>query len=412
MFFVKLAFRNVFRQYGRTTLSMVSIVFGVAVIILGRGFVSGTNENMIRAQIDSASGHVLVRPKDYPTVGVQHPIDELIELDTPAADWLDANAMAWTRRTIFVARAVRGQESLRVRVFGFDPATDSAVFPRDNWKVDGKIPETADDGVLLCRGVARIFEAKPGDTLIFEARTADGALNALEIPVSGILGTGNPAIDRMGSFMPKPLVERLVLPGERFSHLAIRLDDRGDTDAVAASIAKRMGETAEVRTWSQEVESLLEIQKLRQRVLDFIAFILMGIAAAGIANTVLMAAYERIREIGTLRALGLTRQGVVGLLVAEGAVMGVVGSAAGALFGGGVVRKYSIDGIDMSAMIESAGSKGAYDNIPFSSMLYMEFSPEAIAGAMVFGFAVAVLASIYPAVIASRMAPADAVRAE
>jgi putative ABC transport system permease protein len=146
--------------------------------------------------------------------------------------------------------------------------------------------------------------------------------------------------------------------------------------------------------------------------MDLLALAIMAIAATGIANTVAMAAHERVREIGTLRAMGLDRRGVVGLFVLEGLVMGSVGGLLGALLGGGYNHKLSVDGIDLSSFIEAAGTGGIYDSMPMSSMLYTESSLAVAAGAALVGLAVAVLSSVYPAVIAARLPPAEAMRAQ
>lgn len=92
--------------------------------------------------------------------------------------------------------------------------------------------------------------------------------------------------------------------------------------------------------------------------------------------------------------------------------MGVAGALLGALLGGLVVRHFGTHGIDLSGMLEKAGSSGAYENIPVSVMLYTEVSGTMVVVAALFGLVVAVLSSIYPAMIASRLAPAEAVRAE
>jgi putative ABC transport system permease protein len=416
LFYVRLAVMNVSRRYGRTSLSTISIIAGVAILILGRGFISGTKENMVRAQIDTMSGHVVAVPTDYPANGVRHPVDQLLEVSPDLSAFLDQEAEAWTRRTLFVARAVRGRDAMRLRMVGFDPATDEAVFPRQDWQVKGRVPH--EDGVLVSKGVAEIFAielppaGEPAPTMVFEVRTSAGAINALALPVAGIVRTGNPMFDRIGCFAPQPVVDRLVVPEGRASHVAVRLSERGRSDAFAAALSARWGDGARVRTWAQEARSMIEIQDLRQRMLNGLVLLLMLIAATGIANTVLMAAYERVREIGTLRAMGLTRRGVIALFVGEGVVMGAVGGLIGAAVGGLSNWKLHTDGLDLSEMIETAGSSGAYENIPFSVMLYTEWSLPTIIGAALFGLAVAVLASIYPAFVATRMAPADAVRAE
>ena len=90
-----------------------SLTVGVAIIIMGRGFVGGTRENIVRAQIDSVSGHVLAVPSDYPTSGTRHPVDNLLELDQATRSWLDANTEAWTTRTIFAPRIIKGSDAIR-----------------------------------------------------------------------------------------------------------------------------------------------------------------------------------------------------------------------------------------------------------------------------------------------------------
>lgn len=412
MFTLRLAFRNVTRQTGRTALSMVSIIFGVAVLILGRGFVGGLKENIIRAQIDTVSGHVLALPAGYPTIGLQHPVDELLHVDAETAAWLDGATAGWTQRTFFTARVVHGRDAMRVRVVAVDPATDTSVFPRDGWRTQGAIAEGPEQGVTLSVGVARIFGSSPGDRLIFEARTTDGAINALEVPVAGVLRTGSPTFDGSGVLMSRALAQELVQIGDGFTHLAVRLPSRDDAAEFAAALAPRLGAQAQITTWREESEGLVAAQDLRQTMLDILAFAMMAIAATGIANTVLMAAYERVREIGTLRAMGLGRGGVIRLFVTEGAIMGVAGSLLGAALGGGIVWRFATKGLDLSALVETGAESGAWQEIPMSVVLYTELSATSIAGGAAFGLLVAVLASIYPAFIASRMAPAEAVRAE
>jgi ABC-type lipoprotein release transport system permease subunit len=88
-------------------------------------------------------------------------------------------------------------------------------------------------------------------------------------------------------------------------------------------------------TWVEETQGVRDLQRVRQRGLDLLVVVLLGMSAAGIANTVLMAAYERTREVGTLRAMGMNERAVLALFLAEGTMLGVVGGALGAAAGGG-----------------------------------------------------------------------------
>lgn len=406
MILLRLAVRNLLRNTRRTLLSLASVVAGVAVLVIGPGFVGGFEENIIRAQIDTLSGHAILRPLAYPTEGLQHPVDNLIVVDAALTSALDATTEAWTPRTFFAPRVVHAGDAMRVRAIGFDPARDTDVFPRDTWKVNGKIPTTVEDGVLVGAGLARLLDLEPGERLVLQARTPEGAINALDVAVSGVVSVGSPLIDRGAMLVPSPLVELLLRSEGHASHIAVRLRSRDAAFSWADEIrARGLPANAEAVTWYDEVKALLELQAIRRKALDILALALMGMSAAGIMNTVLMAAYERIREVGTLRALGMTEGRVMVLFLTEGALMGATGALVGGALGGGLVWWYSVHGIDLADMLTAGG------NIPVSAMLYTEFDPLGLVRSMAFGVVVAVLASVWPARVASRMVPADAVRA-
>jgi putative ABC transport system permease protein len=408
MLLARMALRNLTRQFARNVLSMVSIVIGVLIIVVGRSFVGGLTENVVRGQIDTVSSHVLARPADYPSTGVRHPVDHLLTLDAPTREWLDQHSEAWTGRVLAAPRAIHKRDALRVRLVGYDPAGDDAVFSHASWVIEGKAPEAA-DAVLVSTGIARLLDLTVGEPFALELRTASGALNAMRVVASGIVTTGSPAYDRVAIFAPIPLVADLAQTGEGISHLSLRLADVDDSDTIAAELGQRLGSAAQVVTWETEAAPVVSANQLRQKMLNLVALALFGMAATGIANTVLMAAYERTREIGTLRALGLDQRGVVGMFALEGLGMGVVGSTVGGLAGLLITRHYSGIGIDLSSML--TGRKGM-ENMPLSTTLYLQFSPPTIAAAVLAGIVVALLASLYPAIMASRLEPAEAVRAE
>ncbi len=415
-FLLQLAARNLARNLRRTLLSMAAIVAGVAVLVLGRGFIGGLDENIIRAQVDSFSAHVLIRPKDYPTTGLSHPVDDLFRPPAELVKQLDDKQIVWTERLLFTPRVVKGSDSVRVRAIGFDPVKDELVFPRDTWHVTGEVPKTFEEGVLLSQGVAALLgstdpasgEKKPvgpGDYVVFETRTPAGAINALELRVSGVFTAGNSALDRFGVFVPWPAVEKLMLPEGAVSHLAMRLPARDGAPETQKWVSALVPDL-EVVTWIDETKDMLALQNIRRKALDILVFMLMGMSATGIANTVLMAAYERVREIGTLQALGMTRARVIQLFVLEGGFMGVIGGAFGVALGGGLVAWYSKHGIDLTSALKTAS------NLPVATMLYLQFNIPTMAMSFLFGVVVAVGASIWPAFVASRMSPADAVKAD
>lgn len=405
MLVFRIATRNLFRQARRNALSMVSIILGVFVIVAGRGFQGGFDENLIRAQIDTGSGHVMAVPADYPTTGFRHPVAGAYGLTDADRAWLDTHTDAWTPRIIAAPRAINGLDAMQVRVHGVAD-TDAAVFPRDAWSIAGSLPGEGE--VLVASTPARLLGLQPGDVVTLELRTVDGAINAMRYRVSGILTTGNPMIDNVSVFGALSDVDALVAANGKVTHVATRIGRRDRAEAFGATLAAQLP-TVDVRTWQAEVGPLLESQELNQVMFDILGLALLLMAATGIANTVLMSAYERTREIGTLRSMGLQRTGVLAMFALEGFWMGVVGGIVGAGLGGWLTHHYSVNGIDTRILM--AGGEGAMDNLPMGATLYLQFSPSTMVVAVVVGVVVTVLASIYPAMAASRISPAEAVRA-
>jgi len=410
MLILKLATRNLFRQLGRNALSMVSIIMGVLVIIAGRGMANGLDENVYRAQIHDA-GHVVVVPPDYPKFGIDHPIDTLYTLSDADRSWLDANTTEWTERIVAAPRIIKGLDSTRVRLVGYDPESDAAVFPRENWEMTGSLPEnTPGGGVLVGSGVARLLNLSPGEVIVVEVRTADGALNAIQLPVTGVVDTGAMFFDNVGVMLPRNEADPLLLSTGRSSHVHGRIKDRDAAPSWATQAETQLGDRVQVRTWLSSTEALIEVGEMRRTMFSFMGVALLIMAAAGIANTVLMATFERVREIGTMRALGMTRGGVITMFATEGAWMGLVGGAIGAAMGGALTWYYNVNGLDMMALV---GAKADLtSDYPVDATLYLDFSPPTLIVGVVVAVIVAVLASLYPASLASHMQPADAVRAE
>lgn len=402
---LRLAGRNLLRSPRRTVLTGVAIVAGVAISVIGQGFVDGAVESIIVAATDGTVGHVQARPKNYPTLGQQYPVDELLQLPPATLAMLDGQTEGWTTRTYFAPTAAHGNRALRVTAIGYDPSRDDQVFPRGRWKLEGRMPGANERALLVTPRVAGLLKVKPGDEIVLQTRTHKGAINALELPIAGVVRTGNVAIDAWSVLLPQATVTELIaspLP----THLSVRLADRDAAPEFAAALGSALGAQAETVTWQSETEELLRLQEVRRKSLNFIVFILMALAAFGIANTILMAAHERVREIGTLRSMGMTEGGVLRLFLTEGAILGLVGGLLGALAGGGLVSYWATHPLDLGGILEK-------QKVTFSmtTLIYGQPSLATAAMGVLVGVVVAVLASIYPARVAARMVPADAVRA-
>ena len=219
-----------------------------------------------------------------------------------------------------------------------------------------------------------------------------------------LVTTRSPSIDNNTVLMTLVLAEELVrAPGP--SQIALRLNHRDDAFTVAPNLNGLGGWRAS--TWRDESADILALNDIRRKAIQLMVFMLMAIAATGIANTLIMAAYERVREVGALMAMGMSPRQVQAMFVLEGAALGFVASLLGVLLGGAVNYYYATVGIDFSkaANVEASG-------FAFDTMFYTNFTVGPLLGGLVFGSMVAILASFIPASTASKLNPADAVRAD
>jgi putative ABC transport system permease protein len=402
MLIPKLAARNLVRNVRRTVITSASVVFGVAIQVLGWGLVDGLDENFLRAARTTYAGDVLLRPDGYDLEGTSFPLDEAEVPPDALVAQLDA-AGPWTSRALIPSRFVKGADGARGVVIGYEAERETTVFNRAEWKLDGRWPGPGAEEITVGYAFARLVGLATGDSVVAEARTADGAINALTYTVVGLVRTDNAQLDNVAAWMEMGAAERLGRLEGRRTHLAV-LADAGTPDEIAQAAT---GTGWNAQTLLQETDDMLAINRFRRKAIGFLVFIVMAIAGTGIANTIVMATYERTREIGTLVALGMRRGQVRTLFLAEGAVLGTVAGILGGLLGAFWVHHWQIRGIHIGEDVMNASS-----GFPVGSVIYTVLKWPMVALSASFGTAVALVASLWPAHVAANLVPADAVRAD
>lgn len=399
-FILKMSLRNVLRNPGRTLITSAAVVVGVMLMIFGWGLVDGLDENIIRASSQVVSGDLLMRPEGYPEDGMSYPLDKVRQPPDLSA-LADIGPVA--ERVEFQGRLVHGSDATRILGIGYDPEQDPKVFPRENWKIDGHWPTPGKSEVVLGRRLAGVLRLKIGDDVFIEARTADGAMNALTWSVVGLLDTDNVMMDLSALWLAMPDAEQLLQLQGRRSHIAVKVEHGSPESAKARLNLAGWG----IKTVREEVADILELNDFRRRALGMLVVVIMAIAATGIANSVLMAAFERVREIGALRALGMRKSGVAAMFAIEGLTMGLAAGLLGAAIGCFLVLHWEKNGIVLGDnLVDSVSTMG------ISTQIFTKFSWVATFSALGFALFVAQVASLYPMWFATSLNPADAVRSE
>lgn len=404
MYVLRLAVKNVFRKAWRSLITAVPVLIGVHMIIFGWGLIDGVDQAVIYGQIKSDSGHFRVMAEGYLDAEEDAELDRLIDDEEAVREQVATATRARVHpRLAFRAELSDGRNGLQARGLGVEPETyfEDFVLP-----LESRLEDDADGTPLwIGANLAADFGVAPGDVLTVLARTRYGSYTADEYVVAGLVRSQNPIIDSATFFIPLVSARALLDCEGAASELVGVLPDRADALDLPARLGPRLAaDGLEIQTWRQRAEPILRINRFRRKALGVMVGIIVLVAATGIANTTVMAAFERVREIGTLRALGLQVEGVVALFLAEALLIGVTGAAAGCGTGAGLV--YALrDGIDLSRMTAAGGY-----TISTSTVLYFELEAARVVLAFAIGVATTLAAALYPAVKFSRLSPMEAMR--
>jgi putative ABC transport system permease protein len=248
---------------------------------------------------------------------------------------------------------------------------------------------------LLGAGLARSLNAKPGDSLTLLAVTADGALNGIDIDVVGIVNTGVKDLDDRLLRITLPAAQHL-LQSERVTNLVVGLDRTENTDDVYAAMVPKLagiGQELTIKKWIDLANYYKQVKLLFTGIFLFLGVIVFFMVVMSSANTLLMAMFERTREIGTMLAMGTPQSWLIGLFLLEAIFTGVLGAVAG--LGAGNL----IGALVNRAGIELPPPPGNTGGMP----LRVLHDPALMIGAAVLVIITLSLASIMPAVRASRL---------
>ena len=405
----KIAIRNLIRYKRRTLLTASLITIGV-VFVLVFVSISGSFKTMITGQItDSMMGHLQIHRKGYVASIDNLPLN--LNMKPKAYQKIqqalaaDAQVEAFSPRLKFGGMFSNFTETTNIRLNGIDPEAEFRTVPLLSSRIlEGK--QTLGKGEILIPALlAKGMKVKPGDPVVIVATNADGSVNGKQFIVSGILESATGPGGRDGYVHIADAAEVLRMTDAEISEVAIRLKDFKHLDAAVRQLQNKMaGEVNpqgqpmfEVHSW-EDLSPFFNIARMIDVMTLFIRIMLIAIVLISIMNVMVMAVYERIREIGTIAAIGTLPGKIRSMFILEGFCMGVVGAAAGVAIGAALIAVVNLIGIRFNF----GQQKGL--------LLKATLDPVDLLVVSVIVIVVAVLASLQPAVKASRMEPIDALR--
>ncbi len=400
----KMAFRDLGRNRRRSFFSALAVGMGLALLMLMASVVNGEMGGAIEQSIRLQSGHIQVRAATYDENKSSLKWEDLVENPDQVASKIAAlsQVKVATPRLYASGFIATGDESTGVRIYGIDPQSP-ANDPYREGVISGSYL-TADDreGVLIGKPIADKLHLKAGDQIDLSVNTSNGDVQEQLFTVRGIYTTNTYGFDSNTIFLPLAKAQAITQTENHASVIFVLLKDTASTDSVAAAL--QGGSNLKVLTW-HDLNTLIEdTETMARSYISIFYLIIMAISASVIINTLIMSVYERTREIGILAAIGMRGGRIMSLFLAESSLLAVGGVIIGVILGTLATYYFNIHGFYIGNM----GISG----ILVTDTIYAKPALNDTISLTILSFIVTLLAGLYPAVMASRMEPVAALRAE
>jgi ABC-type lipoprotein release transport system permease subunit len=402
--YLQMAWRNIWRNPRRTAVILTAVVIGVWSMIFLGALMRGIAVGMVKNGIDTLTGHIQVHHKGYR----DDPAIENSMLDHRAVDKaLDAilpPGAQWARRVRVNAIANNARHSSGVTLVGIDPPAEAGISFIGAAVSNGSYLSQEDsNGILIGQALLEKFETRVGRKLVLMSQDTGQEIASRAFRIVGVFRAEMESIEKQFVFVRQSAAQKMLKLGNGISEIAILLSDGYENRDVYQKLKAALpADQFEIHSWRE----LLPFQTAYLKILDgfmwfwfLVVFVAMGF---GIVNTTLMAVFERMREFGLMKALGMKPWWILREVLVESFLLLVCGLIAGNLLGFLSIFALSGSGIDLSALAAGAEYAGMariiYPAVAFKDVLVANLT------VLLLGL----LVSLYPAIKASRFTPVQA----
>ena len=408
---VLIGWRNLGRHRKRTVLTALGLAVGYFAVVFMIGWSQGLMAEMVENATGLVSGQIEIHDAEYrperslfDTIGGRDGADIARLLDVIAAE---AGVVAVAPRVYAGGLISSGESTSAGMLMGIDPERERTVSRFLDELVDGRIPESRRNELAIGTEMARQLAVGVGDDVVVVAPGADGSMGNDLYAVAGIFRTGMVELDASNAVLPLMDLQTLItLDPSRIHQIAVATEDPWIADDTAARLVAALAPddlALEVAPWTELNPVIVEFVALVDAFYFIIFFIVFGIAIFGVANTMLMATYERRREIAVMLALGATPRSVVKTVLYEAAAMGVVALALGVAVSLPLMFWWHNAPPDLSGLYGDLTMQG----VLLRPVLRVEWNLAVWIWGGVALVVTALLAALYPAARAAQVPPAD-----
>lgn len=393
-----LALRNLGRNKRRSFFSALALSIGVGLLFLITGFLNGEVESAIRQTINLQTGHIQLQALNYNPSRTSLKREDLINdpLSVAAAIQKDPRVLSATPKLLLTGILNQKDETASVRIIGIELESEANKFFKSGLLEGTYLTDEDRGGVLVGKPLAEKFKLKPGSSLQLLVNNSEGNITQQTFEVRGVYSTNVQAFDKFYVLMPLSKAQSIGGAEDHASYIYVLLKDINDTQSVKSALANP---TYKIQDWRDMNELLILFEDVAADYFGILYIIVLGITATVVMNTQLMAVYERTIEIGILTSLGMKSKAILAVFLVEALYLAIAGVIMGIVLGWISVELFAINGFNISEMgIDMMMSNTIYPYLVGSN--YIELS--------IYGLVVTVLAGVYPALLAAKLEPVEA----
>ncbi len=395
----RMAFRDLGRNKRRTILSALAVSMGMSLLLLMASVITGEMRGAMQNTIALQSGHLQVRAAGYDENQLSLAWEDLIENPAGVVEQIKSIPQVTTATPRLFASGIvtLGENSRGVQVIGFDPDSPASE-PIRKGMLEGEFLKPDDrEGVLIGKPLADKFNLKTGAAVSLLVNTSNGGVDEQPVTVRGIYTTNTMAYDENTIFMPLGKAQTFTGAGDHASTIFVMLQDRDQAEAVAKAIESP---NYQVLTWKEQNELISQTEQFAGAYMVLLYLIVLGITATVVTNTLIMAVFERTREIGILAAIGMKARRIMAMFLTEAGLIATGGVIGGMILGGLMVAYFTKYGFYIGNM----GLSG----ILIGDRVYSYLTVKDAINLTIVTYIITLVASLYPAVMAARLEPVEA----
>jgi len=402
--YLKMAWRNLWRNWRRTTIAVLAIVLGVILLLFFDGLIVGSDQAIFGNAVRLYGGNIQAHEPGFREKASRLP---MLPLDDP--DAVVAVATAQPQVTAAAKRINTGgiissrEGAFPVAITAIEPSIEATYSLQAENIAQGRFLQDGEgDALVIGQGLADLLDVGVGDRVTLLGRGKNEEMRQRTMTVVGIYDLGMPEAEKGTVFITLAEAQSLYNLRDQVTEVSINLQSVGEEAAVMPALEAALP-GVEIDTFDTLRPEIREAIATKLAFTTVFGLVVVFIACIGILNIQMMAVFERTREMGVLAALGMKGRQVMALFLLEGTLIGVLGAAIGCLIGVILLAWLKHVGLDISF----ASGFGEISAL-MGSRIYPSIAPADILGRGVTVTIIAAMASLYPAWQASRKQPAEA----